>query len=238
MNIKLSPQTAEPSVSSSERVKAAFLLSFGGLLAVLRTVFLPHLLAAFGLFLFASYTLYKVCFRGLPAPLAWLVSLPAVGGYGLLALTYAAVTSAVFAMHSAACRVEDLLYELFASLKDKVRAQIENMDEGLAKTQAKVILENSLREAFAPLKALRFGGAPAALAGVFLSLLAFVARSVFLARLARLSGSAVNFSAVFAGRATLVGALFLNFRWLSALLLWALYALGALALAANLWLVW
>lgn len=238
MNIKLSAREDAPSASSSERVKAAFLLTFGGLLAVLRNVFLPHFLAAFGLFALASYALYKACSGILPAPFSWLAGLPVAGGFGVLALLYAGITSAVFAMHSAACRVEDLLYELFASLKEKVRARIEDMDDGVAKTQAKVILENSLREAFAPLKSLRFGGAPGALAGMFLSLLSFVARSVFLARLARMSGSAVNFSAVFAGRATLVGALFLNFRWLSALLLWALYVLGALALAVNIWLVW
>lgn len=240
MSIKLS-QAYGPGIASAtaERLKAAFLLSLGGLLAVLRGIFLPHLLVSLGLFTLAGYAVYKAWLGpGLPAPFSWLAALLVVGGYGALALLYALAVSLVFSIRAAAGHVEDFLYEVFASLKDKVRAKINTMEEGVAKQQAKVILDNSVREVFAPLKAFRLGTAPAAVAGIFISLLTFVTRSVFLARLARLSGATVNFSAVFASRATLVGALFLNLRWLATAALWLLYALGALALALNLWLVW
>ena len=59
-----------------------------------------------------------------------------------------------------------------------------------------------------------------------------------MARLARIPAATVSFSAVFASRATLVGALILNFRWLATLVLWLLYALGAAAFLFNVWLVW
>ena len=168
----------------------------------------------------------------------WLAWLLVLGVFGVLALAYALLTALVFALRSAAVNVEDFLYMLFASVKDKVRSKIDAMDEGIAKQQAKVILENSLREVFAPLKELRFRTLPALVAGVFVSCLTLVSRAVFLARLARLPAATVQFSAVFASRATLVGALILNFRWLATLALWLLYALGAAVMLLSIWMVW
>lgn len=230
---------AAPS-TTAERLRAAFVLVLGGLAAVLRGIFLPHLLVSLGLFTLAGYGIYKVWLGplALPFPFSWVVAGLVVGGYGAAALAYALVTSLVFSVRAAAGYAEDFFYELFASLKDKVRARIDDMDEGLAKQQARVILDNSVREVFAGLRAFRFGPAPKAVAGVLLSLLTFVTRSVFLARLARLSGTTVNFSAVFAGRATLVGALFLNMRWLASLALCLLYGAGLCALLVNIWLIW
>ena len=224
--------------TAAQRLKAAFMQSLGGLLVSVRTIFLPHALAAGALFVLAVYAAYTCWATWLPAPFSWLAGLAALIGCGALALAYALVTSLVCALRHAAVNVEDFLYELFASLKEKVRGKIDAMDEGVAKQQAKVILENSLREVFAPLKELRFNTAPALVAGVFVSLLTFVSRAVFMARLARIPAATVSFSAVFASRATLVGALILNFRWLATLVLWLLYALGAAAFLFNVWLVW
>ena len=224
--------------TSVQRLKAAFVLSLGGLLAAVRTIFLPHFLAAGVLFIFASYALYKVGFGALPEPFSYLLVGICFIIYGILALAYALLASLVCGLRNAAIHAEDFLYELFSSLKEKVRGKIEGMDEGIAKQQAKVILENSLHEVFAPLKELRFNTAPALIAGVLLSFLTFVSRAVFMARLSRLPAATVSFSAVFASRATLVGALVLNFRWLASLLLWLLYGLGAAALLINVWLIW
>ncbi len=201
-------------------------------------IFLPHFLAAGVLFVFASYALYKVWIELLPEPFSYLSAIICFIMYGILALAYALLMSLVCGLRNAAIHTEDFLYELFSSLKEKVRGKIEGMNEGIAKQQAKVILENSLHEVFAPLKELRFNTAPALIAGVLLSFLTFVSRAVFVARLSRLPAATVNFSAVFASRATLVGALVLNFRWLATLLLWLLYGLGAAALLVNIWLVW
>lgn len=224
--------------TSVQRLKAAFVLSLGGWLAAVRTIFLPHFLAAGVLFVFASYALYKVGFGALPEPFSYLLVGICFIIYGILALAYALLTSLVCGLRNAAIHAEDFLYELFSSLKEKVRGKIEGMDEGIAKQQAKVILENSLHEVFSPLKELRFNTAPALIAGVLLSFLTFVSRAVFMARLSRLPAATVSFSAVFASRATLVGALVLNFRWLASLLLWLLYGLGAAALLINVWLIW
>ena len=174
--------------TAAQRLKAAFMLSLGGLLVSVRTIFLPHALAAGALFVLAVYAAYTCWATWLPAPFSWLAGLAALIGCGALALAYALVTSLVCALRHAAVNVEDFLYELFASLKEKVRGKIDAMDEGVAKQQAKVILENSLREVFAPLMELRFNTAPALVAGVFVSLPPFVSRVVFMALFGPYSG--------------------------------------------------
>ena len=232
------PLSKPTSQTEESRLKAAFVFSLGTLLLAVKTIFLPHLAAGLGLFVLCCFGAYKTWLYLLPQPLSWLAWLLVLGVFGVLALAYALLTALVFALRSAAVNVEDFLYMLFASVKDKVRSKIDAMDEGIAKQQAKVILENSLREVFAPLKELRFRTLPALVAGVFVSCLTLVSRAVFLARLARLPAATVQFSAVFASRATLVGALILNFRWLATLALWLLYALGAAVMLLSIWMVW
>ncbi len=236
MGIKLSVVQEEVPAALPQRLRAAFLFSLGGFLVLLRRIFLPHFLAAGVLFALLGYAVYQTFFFMLPGLLAWAAVGLVCGVSGLLALAYGLTMAFLFALRAVSESAEDFLYAWFASLKQRVRLQVERMDEGVAKQQARVILENSLREAVAPLKAYRLGRGPAVVAGVFLSLLTFVTRSVFLARLAKLSGATVNFSALFASRATLVGAIFLNLRWLASLLLWVLY-LGGMA-AFLLCLVW
>ena len=151
---------------------------------------------------------------------------------------YAFLLSAFWALKEAATYAEDFFYQLFENLKDHIRNRIDNMEAGVAKQQAKVILDNSIREVLAPLKALRLDSALRVLAVILLAILTFVSRAVFLARLARLTGASIHFSAIFASRATLVGALFLNMRWLSALVLGALYAVGMGIFLIDLWIIW
>ncbi len=241
MSIKLSAvEEPKPAAKATERMRAAFVLVLGGILAVLRGVFLPHLAAATALAALSGYTLYHICLAPWHLP-SWLLVAAALflmGIYGALGFAYALLLSLVFSIRAAAGHVEDLLLEVFSNVKDKVRAKIDSMDEGVAKQQAKVILDNSVREVFAPLKAFRFQSGAQAVSVVFLSVLTFVTRAVFLARLAKLGEATINFSAVFASRATLIGALFLNLRWLAALVLWLLYALGIMILLFNIWLIW
>ncbi len=236
MGIKLSD--VQPQPTATERLQAGFLIAWGGLLAGLQKIVLPHLLGALAWFLLVSYGVYKV-WLSVPytTPIHWTATLLILGGYALSLAGYALVLSVVWGIYSAAAYAEDFFYELFDALKEKIRRHIQSMDEGMAKQQAKVILDNSLRDVLAPLKAWRIRSA-SALAGAFLALLTFISRSVFLAKLARVSGATIQWSRVFASRATLVGALFLNMRWLAILLLWLLYAAGAVALLFTLVWIW
>ena len=70
-------------------------------------------------------------------------------------------------------------------------------------------------------------------AAVLLGVMTFAMRSVLVAKIVKISGTTVNLSKLFAGRATLVGAIFLNLRLFSTLLLWVLYAAGIFAVLLN-----
>ncbi len=234
MGIKLSE---EPKVRTSERLRAGFVLVLGGLLIALKRAVLPHFLLATVLLLVTGYAVYHHV-SAWPAPLNWLILfLSGILG-GVLAMGYAFAGAFLYALKQAATYAEDFFYELFEALKDKIRAQIDSLEEGMAKQQAKLILDNSVREVFAPLKQLRIGSVPGVLLAVLVGILTFVSRSVFIARVARTAGTTVKFSRIFASRATLIGALFLNMRWLATLALWMMYALGVLILLWSVYLVW
>ena len=232
MSIKLSPPEQVSSPTAAERLRAGFILVLGGMLVVLKKAVLPHCLLAMGLLFVTAYAVYHQV-SGWPGPWNWLVTLWVVGFGSVLAMGYAFFGALFYSLKQAAIYAEDFFYELFEALKSKVRARIDTLEEGIAKQQAKVILDNSVREVLSPLKQLRVGSVPKALLAVLVGVLTFVSRSVFLARVARTAGTTVKFSRIFASRATLVGALFLNMRWLAALLLWVMYGLGIFIFALD-----
>lgn len=236
MGIKLSAPA-----HTNTKLQAAFSLAFGGLLVVFRRVLLPHILLAAVLLIGAVYAFYTLhlpfvpYFPPLLNKLMW-------GGVlcltVLLAGAYAALASTLYALYCACVYAEEFFYALFQALKDNLHAKINNLDEGVAKQQARVLLDNSMKEVLEPLHQMRFHSFSATLGHLLLGVLTLVSRSVFLARLAHLTGTTVHFSALFASRATLVGALFLNMRWLTLLGLAGCYALGGLILLCVLWIVW
>lgn len=241
MDIKLSSDAAAESAQTTQtqRLRNGFIVIVGGLTVLLKRAVLPHMSLGGCLWVLSVYAAYKLGFAKwqLPAVLGW----GWIVGFALLtaaaATGYVFLTSLAAALKGAATYAEDFFYELFEALKDKIRTKINTMEEGIAKQQAKVILDNSVREVLSPLKSLRLRSVPTVLIACLLGILTFVSRSVFLARLARISGKTVHFSTIFASRATLVGALFLNMRWLAALLLWMLYAVGLFWFAWDMWVI-
>lgn len=223
---------------AADGVRTAFVALLNAMLRSLRVVLLPHLLACLCLFVLAGYALYKAWFGALPGVLYWLAALVNIVAWGALAVMYAVLLSSVFGIYTVSVCVEDFFYALFADIKEKLQDHINSMQDGVAKQQARVLVRNSIAEVFSPLKNLHLSSVPAAAALVLLSALTFVSRSVFFARLARAAGPTVKLSSVFASRATLVGALLLNLRCLSVLVLWILYAAGILVLGLILWLAW
>ena len=221
--------------SSREALRAC--LRF--LLQTVTWVFSPHMLLGAVVFIMAGYVAYRVgqmCLGNIPVLLGiWAVLIFLI--YGILAFLYAAATASLFALRSVSERVEDFLYSLFTAVKERISAKIDNMEEGLAKDQAKILLTNSLTEVLAELKKSRFRSGAALAASVFLGLLGFAAKSVLIGRVMELSGSVVSISSVFASRATLVGAIFLNMSLICTVLLWVLYIAGAMIFGLNMWFI-
>lgn len=206
-----------------------FLLALGELAVVLRKSLLPHLAAGLGLFLMTAYVTYAFLLQPLHLPRAMTAAL--AGGifllYGLLSFAYSAGAACVFAIRAACITWESFIDDVLGLVKEKVASKIDNMNEGLAKDQAKAVVAGSVREVVVLFKRKDRKSLVRWLSALLLGVLAFALRSVLVARIIQAAGTTVQLSKLFAGRATLVGAVFLNLRFFSTVLLSLVYAAGA-----------
>lgn len=231
-------QPVQPGLSSAtalQKAQNAFLAALKLLFQILAQVFLPHITGAVGIFLLLAFVVYHV-FTGrtdLPASAGTGIILLLLFFYGAFTFIYAVLTSCVFSIRVVSGKMEALMYDVFAALKEKIAAKIENMDEGIAKEQAKVVMRNSIAELFGSFKTYKLTSIPAAIAVLFLSFLTFVTKSVFIGKIMQMSGATISFSAIFASRATLIGAIFLNLRLLSTVLLIVLYGFAGVLVILN-----
>ncbi len=211
-----------------------------GAMDVLRRVFLPHLLGGMGLVLLVAYATH-VCVlvpAHLPPRLETLIAVFLFSGYAVLGFFYSFFAACVFALRAACVTWEDFIDRLFEQVKDNIASHLEDMNEGIAKDQAKVLVRGSVREVFSAARRDGLTSVPKWVVAIFLGALTLTMRSVLIARIIKISGTTVRFSKLFAGKATLVGAVFLNLRLFSTLLLLLTYAVGAGTLAVNLYLVY
>lgn len=215
--------------AASARTQELFYQTLRIAFDVVTKVLLPHLLGGFGLFALTCFATWRVFIAplGLPSVLGILLGTSVFAVYGVVIFLYAVFTASIFSVYAASVRVEDFLEEVFSLIKANVESKISNMDEGLAKEQAKVIMKNSVSEVYALFKTYKLKSFPAFFAWVLLGVFTFVTKTVFISRIVRASGQMVKMSAIFAGKATLVGAIFLNLRFFSVLALVLLYAMGA-----------
>ena len=222
-------------VSSTAPAQDLFRQSLGGLLHALQKAFLPHLAAGIGLFMMTAYVTYAFGFAPahLPKALEWGIAVVFLGMYGVFAFSYSLLTACVFALRAACLSWDAFIDGMLGLVKEKVAAKIDNMGDGLAKEQAKVVVAGSVSEVAGLFSKYEGKTWLHWLAAVLLGVLTFAMRSVLVARIVKISGATVNLGKLFAGRATLVGAIFLNLRLFATLLLWLLYALGIFIVLMN-----
>lgn len=222
-------------LSAAPANSGLFVQGMRGFAEVLRNVFLPHLLAGIGLFLLAAYVSYQVCVVPLRLPDLFenAVAVVLFGVYGVTAFLYSFVAAAAFAVRSACAAWEDFIDGAIDLVKENIASRVENMNEGLAKNQAKVLVSGSVRDVFASAGKRELRSFPRWLAASFLGVVTLALRSVLIARIVKVSGTTVKLGKVFAGKATIAGAVFLNLRLFSTLLLTLVYAAGAFLLAVN-----
>lgn len=226
------PAAASASFAAPQQL---FVQALSGVLSVLQKAFLPHLAAGIGLFMMTAYVTYAFMLEPahLPAALKWLLACLFFGIYGAVAFVYSLGTASVFALRAACVGWETFLDDVLGLVKEKVASKIDNMNEGLAKDQAKVVVAGSVGEVFSLFGQYDRKSSFRWLTAVLLGVMTFAMRSVLVAKIVKISGTTVNLSKLFAGRATLVGAIFLNLRLFSTLLLWVLYAAGIFAVLLN-----
>lgn len=231
MGIKLSVAPKDKDSSSS----GIFLQGMRGFWVVLQQVFLPHLVAGLGLFLIGSFVFYTTFLQPLRLPglllLVFLLIFCVL--YGCFSFGYSLFASAVFSLRAVCVSLEDFIDGMLELVKNDVASRIEDMNEGLAKEQAKVLVAGSVREVMGVVGKRELKSFPRWIACLFLGGITFALRSVLIARIVQFSTATVKFSKVFAGKATLIGAVFLNLRLFSTLLLGAVYGVGVLVLFVN-----
>ena len=218
------------------------LLAQGGRSTVelLQRVFLPHLAAGLGMLLICVGAAYSVWIAPLHFPrviTAGLVALLLVI-YGAFSLGYALFASCAFTLYEACDAWEDFIAQMLARVQQRAEEKLAGLDEGLAKNQAKVLIRGSVREVLHSAGKAELSTWPRWLSAVCLGGLTLAMRAVLIARVVKWTGTTIKVSKIFAGKATLVGAIFLNLRFFALLLVCVVYGLGGAVVVLHglLWL--
>lgn len=218
------------------RVQVLFQTAWADFAFQLKRSFLPHLLGGVGLFVLVSYVTACTLFATWPGPFKWIGVGVLFVCYGGAALGYSFFTACVYALRLACVRWNDLIDELLELVQQQTAQQVADMNLGLSKPQAASLMRASVREVFVSLRQTQTSG-PRLLLLAGLGCLAATVRAVLRARILKWTGRTVQLGKLFAGRATLAGAVFLNLHFFATVLLSACYALGAAVLAVNIYFV-
>ncbi len=230
--IPLSADAAAPDSSS------ALTQGILGVIRLLRRVLLPHLVVGLGFFIFLSYVTYQTFFPSLylPAGLKNILAVLFFLSYGAIVFFYSLTASGVYALWLACTTWENFIDDMLERVQDKMISRLDEFQDSIAKDQAKVLVRGSVREVYENTR--RSTTLPRWGVALTLGALMLVVRAVLTARVVKVAGTTIKVSKLFAGKATLVGAIFLNLRLFSALLLGAIYLIGCVALVLNVALVW
>ena len=211
-----------------------------GMVAIFQNVLLPHLVTGLGLLavsVYVGYSVWVAPFHLSGKISAFLVGLLAIF-YGGLLLGYSLLAAGTFALYEACAVWEDFIDDLLDAVRQRALAKLEDMDESLAKDQAKVLIRGSVREVISTVRRNEFSSWPRGLVVLCLGGLTLALRSVLVARIIKWSGRTIKLSKIFAGKATLVGAIFLNLRFFALLLLSVVYGIGGMFLLFQGCLFW
>lgn len=225
------PLSAVPEPSLQLLAKA----SLAGFAWELKRGFLPHLLGGIGLFLLVAYVTGAL-FSSWPTGLKWLSICILLVVYGAGAFVYSLLTACVFALRAACIHWNDFIDGVLDLVQTQTAAHVADMNVGLSKPQAHSVIRGSVREVFSSLRA-QEAAWPCLFLWIGLGTLALAVRAVLSAKISKWATRTVQLSKLFAGRATLVGAVFLNLHFFATLLLWMCYALGASVVVLNVYFV-
>lgn len=212
-----------------------FLQAMQGALTIFKNVFLPHLAVGFVVFALVSYVTYA----HLIAPVKMGSFMTAVCVlcvmmlYGGIALCFSLLGAGVFSLRKACVAWEEFLEQMLDQVKETALAKLNNLNDGLPKEQAKIVITGSVRETIQSFRPQSLSAVGNWTVAFILGCIILAMRSVLIAKVVKYSGRTVKVAKIFAGRATLVGAIFLNLRFFSTLLLLVLYGAGVSLVLLN-----
>lgn len=210
-----------------------------GLVNVFKRVVLSHLAVGGGVCLILTYFCYTYLIAPcrFPQPVELTGVLLCLFIYGGVCLLFSLLASGVCALRRACVAWEEFLEHTFDQVKENLVAHLGDMDEGLTKDQAKVAITGSVREVVYSFRPQSSTVIARWLLSFVLGCITLAMRSVLLAKAVKISGTTIRMSKVLAGKATLVGAVFLNLRFFSTVLLGFLYIVGFLLVWLNIWII-
>ena len=224
------------SVAPKPQLQLLAKASLAGLAWELRRWFLPHLVGGIGLFLLLSYVTSVTLFASWSWGLKWLGVCVLLVLYGTGAFCFSLFTACVFAVRAACVHWNDFIDGVLALVQTQTARHVARMSGELSKAQARQVVRGSVREVFTSLRQKEVAF-PRLFLWVGLGALALAVRAVLTAKISKWASRSVQLSKLFAGRATLVGAVFLNLHFFATVLLGACYALGAVVAVVNLYFI-
>lgn len=230
------PLSTGPIPLENANVQALFAQALARAAQKLRQWFLPHLVGGIGLFLLMAYVTSATLFAHWASVWKWLAICLVLAGYGVVAFCYSFFTTCILAVRLVCVEWNDFIDHVLTLVQDQTAHHLADMNVGLSKPEATHLVRGSVREVFGAMKTKQTGLARGFII-LCLGLLAAAVRAVLSAKIIKWSGRTVQLGKLFAGRATLVGAIFLNLHFFATLLLAACYALGLLVLAVNIYFV-
>ena len=225
-------------LSNAQQVSVRLLLvaSMARFVEALKRWFLPHLMGGIGVFLLVAYVTSSTLFASWVFPLKWLGIWLVLLLYGALAFGYSFFTTCVFALRLACVEWNDFIDNILSLVQERAASQLTNMNVGLTKPEARHLVRGSVRDVFSSVEQQQTG-LPHGFVILCLGLLAAAMRAVLSAKIMKWSGRTIQLGKVFAGKATLVGAIFLNLHLFATLLLGLCYLVGLVVLIINIYFV-
>ena len=217
-------------------VQLLFSQALRRLVVALRQWFLPHLLGGMGLFLLMAYVTSATLFAHWTSSLKWIGILLTLALYGGVGFFFCFFTSCVLALRLVCVEWSEFIDQVLELVQQRTATHIANMNVGLTKPEAAHLVRGSVREVFNEGKSKQRGWGRV-ITVLCLGFLAAVVRAVLSAKILKWSGRTIQLGKLFAGRATLTGAIFLNLHLLVTLVLIVCYALGLVVLVANIYFV-
>ena len=226
------PLSVEPQPSIQLLAKA----SLADLAWELKRWFLPHLLGGIGLFLLLSYVTASTLFETWTTQIKWLGTGILLVLYGVCAFVYSLFTACIFAVRAACVHWNDFIEEVLGLVQAQVAQRVTDMNAGLSKTQARGVVRGSVREVFSSLRQKESSFSRLFL-WVGFGTLALAVRAVLSAKISKWATRTVKLGKVFAGRATLAGAVFLNLYFFATVSLYVCYAFGISVAVVNVYFI-
>ncbi|MGB2579007.1 diacylglycerol kinase [Elusimicrobium simillimum] len=199
------------------------------------TVVLPYIFGSMGVFFIGVMFVYKFGITPLEIAAGFKLCMLAVlcVFYLPFSFVYGILMAGLSTLVAIAGVLEGVITDFVDRLKATVERHVSSMDDGLPKTQAKIILNASIKEVVQTYKDNKSSSAAKAISIFILSFIIYAVRIVLFGKVKQATGAEVSLGLIFAGKAALVGAVFFNLKLVAKFVLALGYLFGLIFLGVQ-----